>query len=162
MIGISANAPFSQKAFADFLKLNFAILSDDPDLKTIAAYGVLNRQSRLAQRPYFIVDKAGLIRYHRGRNQKASMTVFAADQPRRSVMAQAHSLKIDSLPVVDRGNGIQTTPLATKGIERADHQRRYAISCRCNRGSSCRARSGERAGAWTKIIALVNCVSSPL
>ncbi len=31
-------------------------------------------------------------------------------------MAQAHILKIDSLPVVDRGNGIQTTPFATKEI----------------------------------------------
>lgn len=31
-------------------------------------------------------------------------------------MAQAHILKIDSLPVVDRGNGIQTIPLVTKEI----------------------------------------------
>ena len=31
-------------------------------------------------------------------------------------MAQAHILKIDSLPVVDRGNGIQTTPLVTKEL----------------------------------------------
>jgi quercetin dioxygenase-like cupin family protein len=31
-------------------------------------------------------------------------------------MAEAHVLKIDSLPVVDRGNGIQTIPLVTKEI----------------------------------------------
>src|SRR5262245_7375615 len=31
-------------------------------------------------------------------------------------MAEAHILRIDSLPVVDRGNGIQTTPLVTKEI----------------------------------------------
>jgi quercetin dioxygenase-like cupin family protein len=31
-------------------------------------------------------------------------------------MAEAHILKIDSLPVVDRGNGIQTIPLVTKEI----------------------------------------------
>jgi hypothetical protein len=31
-------------------------------------------------------------------------------------MAQAHVLRIDSLPVIDRGNGIQTTPLVTKEI----------------------------------------------
>jgi len=31
-------------------------------------------------------------------------------------MAEAHILKIDSLPVFDRGNGIQTTPLVTKEI----------------------------------------------
>ena len=62
-MAISANAPFSQKAFADFLKLNFPILSDFPDLKTLAAYGVLNPESRLAQRSYFIVDNTGVIRY---------------------------------------------------------------------------------------------------
>ena len=63
VVAISANAPFSQKAFADFLKLNFPILSDFPDLKTLAAYGVLDPERRLAQRSYFIVDKTGVIRY---------------------------------------------------------------------------------------------------
>ncbi len=29
-------------------------------------------------------------------------------------MAQAHILKIDTLPVVDRGNGVQTIPLVSK------------------------------------------------
>jgi len=29
-------------------------------------------------------------------------------------MAEAHILRIDSLPVIDRGNGIQTIPLVTK------------------------------------------------
>ena len=31
-------------------------------------------------------------------------------------MADAHILKIDSLPAVDRGNGIRTTPLVTKEL----------------------------------------------
>ncbi len=31
-------------------------------------------------------------------------------------MAEAHILRIDSLPVVNRGNGIQTIPLVTKEI----------------------------------------------
>jgi len=31
-------------------------------------------------------------------------------------MAEAHILRIDTLPVVDRGNGIQTTPLVTKEL----------------------------------------------
>ena len=31
-------------------------------------------------------------------------------------MADAHILRIDSLPVVERGNGIQTTPLVTKEL----------------------------------------------
>ena len=63
IIGISANAPFSQKAFADFLNLNFPILSDFPDLKTIESYGVLNKERRTAQRSYFIIDKIGVVRY---------------------------------------------------------------------------------------------------
>jgi quercetin dioxygenase-like cupin family protein len=31
-------------------------------------------------------------------------------------MADAHILRIDSLPVFDRGNGIRTLPLVTKGL----------------------------------------------
>jgi len=62
-VGISANVGFSQKAFADFLKLNFPLLSDFPDLKAIQAYGVLNAERKLAQRSYFIVDKQGVVRY---------------------------------------------------------------------------------------------------
>jgi quercetin dioxygenase-like cupin family protein len=31
-------------------------------------------------------------------------------------MSEAHILKIDSLPVIDRGNGIQTIPLVTKEL----------------------------------------------
>lgn len=64
-MGISANVAFSQKAFADSLKLNFPLLSDFPNLTTIQAYGVLNSERRLAQRSYFIVDKQGVIRYKR-------------------------------------------------------------------------------------------------
>jgi peroxiredoxin Q/BCP len=63
VVAISANAIFSQRAFADFLKLNFPLVSDYPDLKTIAAYGVLDRERGLAQRSYFIVDKQGVLRY---------------------------------------------------------------------------------------------------
>ena len=63
IIGISANLTFSQSAFADFLKLNFPLVSDYPELKTIEVYGVLDRERLLAQRSYFIVDKQGVIRY---------------------------------------------------------------------------------------------------
>jgi len=57
------NVAFSQKAFADFLKLNFPLLSDFPDGKTTQAYGVFNADRKLAQRSYFIIDKQGVIRY---------------------------------------------------------------------------------------------------
>ena len=63
VVGISANIAFSQKAFAESLKLNYPLLSDFPDLKTIQSYGVLIPERRLAQRSYFIVDKQGVIRY---------------------------------------------------------------------------------------------------
>ena len=38
-------------------------MSDFPNLQTIEACGVLNPQSKLAQRSYFIVDKQGIVRY---------------------------------------------------------------------------------------------------
>ena len=57
---MSANQTFSQKAFADYLKLNFPLLSD-ADLKTIKSYGVLN--GAVAQRSYFIIDRNGILRY---------------------------------------------------------------------------------------------------
>ena len=62
-MGLSTNVRFSQQAFADFLKLNFPLVSDAPDLKTVDAYGVLIPERRLAQRSYFIVDKQGIVRY---------------------------------------------------------------------------------------------------
>ena len=62
-MGISANVRFSQQAFADFIKLNYPLLSDAPDLKTIEAYGVLVPERRVAQRAWFIVDKQGVIRF---------------------------------------------------------------------------------------------------
>jgi peroxiredoxin len=63
LVGISANVSFSQKAFSDSLKLNYPLLSDFPELKTIQSYGVFNAERRLAQRSYFIVDKQGIVRY---------------------------------------------------------------------------------------------------
>jgi peroxiredoxin len=60
VLGVSANQTFSQKAFADYLKLNFPLLSD-ADLKTIKSYGVQN--GTVAQRSYFIIDRNGILRY---------------------------------------------------------------------------------------------------
>jgi peroxiredoxin len=60
VLGLSANQTFSQKAFADYLKLNFPLLSD-ADLKTIKSYGVQN--GTVAQRSYFIIDRSGVLRY---------------------------------------------------------------------------------------------------
>lgn len=54
---------FSQKAFADFLKLNFPLLSDYRGRKVIKAYGVFDEKGRRAKRSYFIVDKQGILRF---------------------------------------------------------------------------------------------------
>lgn len=62
MVGISANAPFSQKAFADFAKINYPLLSDR-DGKIMQTYGVYDEPRRVAKRSYVIVDKEGVIRY---------------------------------------------------------------------------------------------------
>ena len=62
MLGISANAPFSQKAFADFAKINYPLLSDR-DGKIMTAFGVYDQERRLAKRSYVIVDKEGVVRY---------------------------------------------------------------------------------------------------
>ena len=62
-MGISSNVRFSQAAFADFIKLNYALLSDAPELKTIQAFGVYNAERRLAVRSWFIIDKQGIVRY---------------------------------------------------------------------------------------------------
>jgi len=62
VVGISANAPFSQKAFADFAKINYPLLSDR-DGKIMRAYGVYDEPRRIAKRSYVIVDKEGVIRY---------------------------------------------------------------------------------------------------
>lgn len=63
VVGISANAPFSQKAFADFAKINYPLLSDR-DGKVMQAYGVYDEPRKIAKRSYVIVDKDGIIRYH--------------------------------------------------------------------------------------------------
>lgn len=62
-MGISANAPFSQKAFADFAKIKYPLLSDR-DGKMMTAYGVYDPERRLAKRSYVIIDKEGVVRYY--------------------------------------------------------------------------------------------------
>jgi peroxiredoxin len=87
IVGISLNHPMSQKAFSDFLKLNFPLLSDFPEGKTSQAYGVFNTERRLAQRSYFIVDKQGVIRYKK---------VLAAKEPlveNEALIAEVKKLK---------------------------------------------------------------------
>ena len=64
ILGISSNNPFSQKTFADSLKLPYPLLSDFPDLKVIRNYGGLNPQWDMttAQRWFFLIDQQGIVR----------------------------------------------------------------------------------------------------
>jgi alkyl hydroperoxide reductase subunit AhpC len=62
VLGISANQSFSQKAFADFGKIGYALLGDR-DGKVMQAFGVYDEPRRLAKRSYVIIDKEGVIRY---------------------------------------------------------------------------------------------------
>ena len=62
VLGISANAPFSQKAFADFAKITYPLLSDR-DGKLMGAFGVYDDVRKVAKRSYVIIDKDGVIRY---------------------------------------------------------------------------------------------------
>jgi peroxiredoxin len=62
VLGMSVNAPFSQKAFADFAKINYPLLSDASG-KTMTMFGVFDQERRQAKRSYVIIDKEGLVRY---------------------------------------------------------------------------------------------------
>jgi peroxiredoxin len=64
ILGISSSNPFSQKTFADSLKLPYPLLSDFPDLKVIKSYGGLNpsRPMTIAQRYFFLIDQQGIVR----------------------------------------------------------------------------------------------------
>lgn len=78
ILGISANNPFSQKTFADSLKLPFPLLSDFPELRTIRSYGGLSQEFTLtiAQRYFFLVGRDGIVR---GKWRGTSMDVFPSE-----------------------------------------------------------------------------------
>jgi peroxiredoxin len=79
VVGISGNAPFSQKAFADFAKIVYPLLSDR-DGKIMQAYGVYDEPRRLAKRSYIIVDKQGVIRYYDIRPTNTEKDLLSTEQ----------------------------------------------------------------------------------
>jgi thioredoxin-dependent peroxiredoxin len=78
ILGISSNNPFSQKTFADSLKLPYPLLSDFPHLKVIQSYGGLNPdwKSTTAVRSFFLIDQQGIIR---GKWQGTTTDVFPSE-----------------------------------------------------------------------------------
>ena len=59
---MSVNTAFSQKAFAEFAKIKYPLLSDGSG-KTMTALGVFDQERRQAKRSYIIIDKEGVVRY---------------------------------------------------------------------------------------------------
>lgn len=80
MLGISANATFSQKAFADFFKIHYPLLSDFPEPKVMKAFGVLNEERRIARRSYIIIDKEGVVRYKNTRPTGAKQHLLSTEE----------------------------------------------------------------------------------
>jgi peroxiredoxin len=79
-LGISANAPFSQKAFADFLKLNYPLLSDSRDQKVMKSFGVFDKAGGSVKRSYFIIDKKGIIRFKSVRSSNFEQDLLSTDE----------------------------------------------------------------------------------
>jgi peroxiredoxin len=79
VLGISANAPFSQKAFADFAKINYPLLSDR-DGKVMQAFGVYDAARRVAKRSYVIVDKDGVVRYLNVRPSNSEKDLLSTEE----------------------------------------------------------------------------------
>jgi len=77
-LGISTNHSASQKAFAEQLKLDYPLLSafDNPDV--VANYvGWLDKDRRLANRAYFVIDKEGTVRFKRVMENPAELLPMA-------------------------------------------------------------------------------------
>jgi peroxiredoxin len=79
VLGISANATFSQKAFVDFAKINYPLLSDR-DGKVMQSYGVYDEPRKIAKRSYIIIDKEGVIRYHNIRPTNTEKDLLSTEQ----------------------------------------------------------------------------------
>lgn len=77
-MGISANAIFSQKALADFAKINYALLSDR-EQKVMQAFGVLDEARRVAKRSYVIIDKEGVVRFNNTRPSNSEKDLLSTE-----------------------------------------------------------------------------------
>lgn len=66
ILGISVASKFSQKSFADSLKLPYPLLSDFPNASTILNYDVAQfvgpTKRVMARQSFFLVDKKGVVR----------------------------------------------------------------------------------------------------
>lgn len=84
MLGIAATTRFSQKAFADFAKINYPLLSGGTDVtavhKVMKEYGVLDEKRLIARRSYVIIDKEGVVRFKNTRPTNSEKDLIPADE----------------------------------------------------------------------------------
>lgn len=66
-MGITSATMFAQKAFADYFKISYPLLSGGRDVtvihKLLKAYDVFDERRLTAKRAYIIIDKDGIVRY---------------------------------------------------------------------------------------------------
>ena len=62
VVGVSSDTWATQGAFAKEIGLEFPLLSDWPEYRTIAAFGVRREQGPTARRATFVFDAAGVLR----------------------------------------------------------------------------------------------------
>jgi mycoredoxin-dependent peroxiredoxin len=79
VLGMSVNTAFSQKAFAEFAKINYPLLSD-PSGKTMTMFGVFDQERRQAKRSYVIIDKEGVVRYINIRPSNGPKDLLSTDE----------------------------------------------------------------------------------
>ena len=80
VLGMSGNSPFSQKAFADFAKINYPLLSDASG-KTMTTFGVyIDQERRQAKRSYIIIDKEGVVRYFNVRPSNGPKDLLSTEE----------------------------------------------------------------------------------
>jgi len=75
---------FAQKAFADYFKINYPLLSGGRDVtavhKLLKAYGVFDEPRLTAKRAYVIIDKEGVIRYYDIRPTNSAKDLLPTDR----------------------------------------------------------------------------------
>jgi peroxiredoxin len=76
---MSVNTAFSQKAFADFAKINYPLLSDAGG-KTMTMFGVFDSERRQAKRSYVIIDKEGVVRYFNVRPSNGPKDLLSTEE----------------------------------------------------------------------------------
>lgn len=84
MLGITPTNMFSQKAFADYFKINYPLLSGGRDVtavhKVLKDYGVFDEPRLTAKRAYILIDKNGVVRYKDIRPGNSEKDLLSTDQ----------------------------------------------------------------------------------